>query len=312
MTADMTDHTTTPPPLRAKLDRRRNAYRDDLAADSLRGIVDAPRYVAGETRQVIRSVLGLRAVPKATQGLDTEILFGERVTVFDENDGWAWVQLAADGYVGYTRVEGLSNVITTPTHRIRSIGTFVYPEPSIKAPPLLHLSLNSELTISGTHDRFAELATGGFVTAHHVAELEQNAIDFVEIAERLSGTPYLWGGKTRLGLDCSGLVQIAMNAAGLACPRDSDMQRDEVGAALEFPADIAHLDDGRLQRGDLVFWPGHVGVMIDGIMLLHANAHHMVVAVEPIVEAATRIAKSGDGIVAIKRPERLGAARTLF
>ncbi len=296
-------------PAGQKPDRRRHAWRDDLADERLRGAVEAPRYVAGEPRQVIRPVTALRAAPQAMRGLDSEILFGERVIVFDEADGWAWVQLEADRYVGYTRADGLSSTLTAPTHQVRAIGTFVYPEANIKSPPLMHLSLNARLTVTETRERFAALAGGGYVMAHHIAELSRPANDFVEIAERLTGTPYLWGGKTRIGLDCSGLVQIAMQAAGVPCPRDSDLQLAEVGEALAVPSDEAVLDQGLLRRGDLVFWPGHVGIMVDGVMMLHANGHNMSTVVEPVVDAATRIRKHTDkGVVGLKRPTGLSVS----
>jgi cell wall-associated NlpC family hydrolase len=281
-------------------DRRRQAYRADLADAALRGRVEAARFVDGHVRQVLRPVLGLRREPHFAAGLDTEVLFGERVVVFEERDGWAWLQLARDRYVGYARLDGLTDELTAPTHRVRAPGTFVYPRPDIKAPPLFHLPLNAELTVIGSDGPFVELTRGGFVISRHTAPQEEAARDFVAVAERFDGTPYLWGGKTRLGLDCSGLVQIALQAAGLACPRDSDMQEAELGDTVLVPADLTAPDV--LRRGDLVFWPGHVGIMTDGIMLLHANGHHMTTVIEPLVETAQRIERdTGHRIRAIRR-----------
>jgi cell wall-associated NlpC family hydrolase len=253
----------------------------------------------------MRAAVPLRSEPRVDVGLDNEVLFGEIVTVYDEKDGWAWVQLARDSYVGYMRADALSASIRAATHKVKSLGTFVYPTPDFKAPPLMHLSLNSQLAIVEEVGDYLGLAAGGYVIRRHVGELTRNAVDFVEIAERFIGTPYLWGGRTRLGLDCSGLLQVSMEAAGLSCPRDSDMQQAEIGNNVLIPADL----DG-LERGDLVFWPGHVGIMIDGMLMVHANAHHMATSTEPLKLAADRIARTGAKVSAIKRPASSPAAAT--
>ena len=185
---------------------------------------------------------------------------------------------------------------------VRAIGTFLYPEPDIKSPPWMHLSITASLAIAEEGPTFCRLADGRHVPTRHIIDRTRFAADFVAIAERFVGIPYAWGGKTRLGVDCSGLVQVAMQAAGHVCPRDSDMQQAEIGDAVTISE---HLDN--LQRGDLVFWKGHVGIMTDGFMLLHANAHHMAVVLEPLKTAVDRIARAGSPITAIRRPIRKAA-----
>lgn len=291
---------TQPPP--QALDPRRNAFRPGLAAVYLQGRVDAERFVEGINAQVMRASVPLRALPDFARGFETEALYGETVTIFDEADGWAWVQLKRDQYVGYVPADCLSRNVTTPTHRVQALGTFLYPEPSIKSPPLQHLPLNAVVTVRTSDEKFAELQTGGFVSLRHVAPLSRTARDFVDIAERFIGVPYLWGGRTRIGLDCSGLVQTALHASGIPAPRDSDMQMAELGASIP----VSDIDE-RLQRGDLVFWPGHVGIMSDSIMLVHANAHHMSVVIEPLPDAISRISRAGSHVIAVKRMGRLTA-----
>ncbi|CFX22580.1 Peptidase P60 [Candidatus Filomicrobium marinum] len=278
------------------LDPRRNAYREDLAANNIRNLVQAPRYVDGDWAQVRHTSVMVRRHPQPNAPVDTEALFGEVVVVYDVADGWAWVQLVRDRYVGYVRADALSENVEWPTHKVRALGTFIYPEPDIKSPPLTHLSLNSGFAIADMDEQFCKLKTGGYVVSRHVAEEGAFSRDFVEVAERFIGTPYLWGGRTRLGIDCSGLVQLSLEAAGISAPRDSDMQQAELGANVLVPEDL----DGLL-RGDLIFWAGHVGILVDGIMLLHANAHHMAVTVETLPEAVERIARGGSKITAIKR-----------
>lgn len=293
----MQDQSTTGAPV--ALDPRLNAVRPDLADARLSALVAADRYVEGRRAQVRAPILPMRGRPEFSAGLVNEALHGEIVHVFEERDSWAWVQLERDGYVGYVPAAGLTSELIETTHRVGALGTFVYPEPNIKTVPVMHLSLNAEVRLVERMGLFSRIASGGYVVDRHIAVKSRPASDYAVLAERLVGTPYLWGGRSRIGLDCSGLVQIALEACGLACPRDTDMQRDALGE----PADPAEALDASI-RGDLVFWHGHVGMMLDGVMLLHANGHHMSTVVEPLAQAAARISKGSPGkgdIIAVRR-----------
>jgi cell wall-associated NlpC family hydrolase len=241
----------------------------------------------------------LRREPRFDATLDTEALRGEIVTVYDESEGWAWVQLSRDGYVGYVPGEGLTRALTAPTHRISALRTYVYPEPDGKTPPLALLSLNAGIAAPRKEGRFLALEGGGFVVGSHAAPVDTAEPDFVAVAEAFVGTPYLWGGRTSIGTDCSGLVQLALEAAGRASPRDADMQAQELGRLVD-PKDA-------LRRGDLVFWEGHVGIMTSGKDFLHANAFHMAVAAEPFAQAKRRIKAAGYEVSCVRRLPRQAA-----
>jgi cell wall-associated NlpC family hydrolase len=276
-------------------DPRRHPYRGDLAAEALRGVIKAERYVKGEARQVSAPSLPVRREPRFDATLDTEALLGETVTLYDESEGWAWVQLTRDSYVGYMPSEGLTRTVTAPTHRVAALRTYIYPEPDGKSPAVTLLSLNALVTVSGEEGKFLALAGGGYVFARHASPIGETAPDLVAVAESFLGTPYLWGGRTSIGLDCSGLVQLAVEAAGLSAPRDADMQAAELGHPIDWR------EGAKLRRGDLVFWEGHVGIMTSPTDLLHANAHHMAVEVEPLSQARHRIKAAGYEVTGVRR-----------
>lgn len=275
-------------------DPRLTPARADRAAAHLKGVVDAPLYVEG--RAMVggkgKSWIRRRAAPDAP--VETELLFGEAFTVYDVKDGFAWGQAALDGYVGYVAEADLAPAAATPAWRVTASSTFVYARADLKSQVLETLPLNAR--VAAGQGAFAELATGGFVFARHLAPLAATADDFVAVAERFLGTPYLWGGRTPLGADCSGLVQAALALAGIAAPRDTDMQEAALGTPVAVTPDFQGL-----KRGDLVFWKGHVGIMQNAVSLLHANAHHMTVAREPLAKAAARILANGSPVTSIRR-----------
>jgi cell wall-associated NlpC family hydrolase len=274
------------------LDPRITPVRPDLAAKHLEGKVSAPRYAEGEVREVIDAQAPVRKSPSPDAPLVTEALMGERVTVYEFNDeGWAWGQLAGDHYVGYLPANALLAPRAAPTHKVTALRTLTFPGPSIKLPPVVMPPLGAKLAVTREQERFA-VSPLGFLPAGHLAPLGQYESDFVAVAERFLGTPYLWGGRTNYGLDCSGLVQMSLNACGIACTRDSDMQEGALGSAV---------DAKSLRRGDLIFWKGHVAIVRDAETIVHANAFHMSVAIEPTAEAIARIRAMGSEVTSVKR-----------
>jgi len=278
-------------------DRRITPWRDEVAAKHLEGKVKAARFVDGRVMELIASEAPLRHEPRPDARLDTEVLKGERATVYDANaEGWSWGQVE-DGYVGWLPSAALATPGSPPTHKVAALHTFVFPGPSIRSPPVEILPFGAKLNIAEVRDRMAITPSGGYIPAAHLKPITANEPDFVAVAERFVGAPYLWGGKTMLGIDCSGLVQLALSACGIACLRDSDMQERALGA----PVDLSELT-----RGDLIFWPGHVAIARDRDSLVHANAFHMAVVVEPAADAIGRIRAAGSEISSVRR---LTAAR---
>ena len=280
----------------ANLDPRINAFRVDLAAAALKGVVNAPRFADGNTATVRRGTALLRKAPEADAGLDTQLLYGEHFTVYDEKDGWSWGQSGLDKYVGYLEADMLRRSTFDPTHRVATLATPLLPATDVKCAALDLLPMNAKVRVVGEENRFSKLEDGHFVYAAHLVPLSDRCEDWVRVAESFLGAPYLWGGKTNAGCDCSGLIQTALETGGFSAPRDTDMMETVLGAARELTDGL-----GGLQRGDLVFWKGHVGVMLDATRIVHANAFHMRVVIEPLREAADRIAKSEGTIRTIKR-----------
>ena len=278
-------------------DRRRTPARPDLAAEHLRGTIEARSYAAPRVMRVAEECVPLRAAPTPDTMLDTQAIFGERIAIYEDEDNWAWGQLQRDLYVGYLNPNALMRDDAAPTHRVRVPRTLAYPGLSMKLPIVMALPMGAQLDVVARHGDFAEVRNLGCVWAAHLASLDEYEPDFVAVAELFLNVPYLWGGKTALGLDCSGLVQVSLQAAGVEAPRDTDMQAAELGEPVAVGDDLAGL-----RRGDLIFWKGHVGIMRDERNLLHANGHHMLVASEPLAQARDRIlANAKSPITAVKR-----------
>jgi cell wall-associated NlpC family hydrolase len=277
-------------------DPRLTPARPELAAKYLEGKVAAARFVEGEEFEIVEALAPMREAPSSEAMLLTQALKGERVTVYDRNgEGFAWGQLNSDGYVGWLPDSALAKPGAAPTHKIIAIGTFAFPGPSIKLPPVDTLVMGAMVTVLRVQGAFAVTREGWYLPRLHIGGIDRHAEDFVAVAERFAGTPYLWGGKSSFGIDCSGLVQVSLNAAGIGCPRDSDMQQDELGRVLD------SAESKKLQRGDLFFWKGHVAIVRDADTIVHANAHHMATVIESTKDAIARIKAAGSEITAIKR-----------
>lgn len=271
------------------MDRRRTPANGRVAALHLQGRVTADRFTQGAHRQVTGHPW-LLAAPHGKR--DRQLLWGDDVQVYEERDGWAFVQAQKDGYVGYLDSAPVTSL--PATHRVRARTTWAYPAPDFKLPAAEVLHCNAQLAVAGSEGRWSEIRLAGyavplFVPTAHLAALDTPESDPAGVAERFLGTPYVWGGNTGFGLDCSGLVQVALHACGIPCPGDSDMQEAEVGETLP--------DDATPRRGDLYFWKTHVAMAASETMLIHANAFAMAVSLEPIAEALHRIAAQGDGPV---------------
>lgn len=286
----------------SKLDPRVNCYRDDLAASYLEGKIEGRRFVSGRQAQVVQCGAALRRLPDPQSAQDSQLLAGETVQVYAEADGYAWVQSESDGYVGYAESSAFSDEVAPVTDCVSVIRSFVYPEPDIKTPPMEILTMAAKVAVREVKERFSRISTGGWVYSDHLMPIDTHEPDFVATALKFLETPYLWGGKGCQGIDCSGLVQVALMRSGHACPRDSYMQAKALG--MEIPGENGSFS---MRRGDLIYWPGHVAIVLDQDRVVHASGHHMFVTIEPWrdidarVRAETRAKGHERGIDVLRR-----------
>jgi cell wall-associated NlpC family hydrolase len=269
-------------------DKRLTPARADLAASHLKGVVEAPRFADGEKFSIAVGRASLRVRPSHDAAQDSELLFGEIFTVYDRARGWAWGQAANDLYVGYLKEEALAAPFAAQA-KVSALLAPVFPLADLKTPVRDLLPMNAGVPLLERSGDYVRIGDSQYLHQRHLAPAEK---DFVTVAEHFLGAPYVWGGKTAAGLDCSGLIQTALQATGKAAPRDTDMMEKALG-------DAVRLSD--LRRGDLVFWKGHMGVMLDESRLLHANAFHMAVAIEPLADAIVRIEKIAGPVTSVKR-----------
>ncbi|WP_027169287.1 NlpC/P60 family protein [Mesorhizobium sp. WSM3224] len=282
-------------------DARLHAFRSDLADARLKGEVAADRFVTGRPARIMASVADLRKAPRPDAGVNTQALFGDDVLVFEDAEGWAWVQAERDGYVGYVADNLLGRREHAPTHIVCVPRTFLYPGPDLRFPIGGQLSMGSTVAVIGSADtrgtHYALLPSGEAIIAGHLRPIGELAEDYATVAESFLGTPYLWGGVSGFGIDCSGLVQLSMRMTDRQVLRDSDMQAASIGTPIEPGPDYSGL-----RRGDLVFWKGHVAIMTDARDMIHANGHTMLVSREGLKEAVERIGYLYGGPTGFRRP----------
>ena len=287
----------------SKLDPRTHPYTDKFAASHLKDLVDVARYGSAVRQQIVMPVVPVHARAATASGMETQMVWGQEFDVYDMQGGWLWGQEvqehgteASTGYVGFVPKMALTPRRVTPTHRVNIMRAPAFAKPDLKSPIRIALPLNARIRVEGKEGDYHRVSDIGFMHKNHVTKLGTKTTDFTTVAENHQGLPYIWGGISPDGVDCSGLVQTSLRACGHDAPRDADLQERALGKSIDITKDLTGL-----QRGDLVFWQGHVGIMQNAHDLVHANAYHMAVTSEPLKEAVKRIAKAAGPITSVRR-----------
>ena len=279
-----------------KFDSRIIPIRNDLASIEYKGLIKSKKFSNG-TNYFLRSSSSPLYSKKNSNELASQLLYGEIFRVFDVSGKFAWGQSLRDNYVGYTPIESLSSKKIKATHKIQSLRALIYKKPQIKQSPIMYLSLNSLVNVKSKEGKFSFLENLGWIFSGCISPINNFNFNVTELAIQYLNTPYLWGGRDSIGIDCSGLIQNIYQMVGINMPRDTDLQE------LFFADEI--FSETKIKAGDLIFWKGHVAMALDNKNIIHANAYHMKTSIETLKHAKVRIAKQYGRIIKISRPSNI-------